>query len=362
MNEKLKEPRIYLCIAIFVMLFLPWMSLSASANVAGVSASSSQDLSGINVLQACILGILIYIIPLIMLLVELVPSIQISPKLIYLFGSVLGIIAAFVTTILAKSMGSTSFSAGGSSAESHVSYKLGFWITIGLFVAIIIVTLIKDFALSKDSIKEKGLKGALSEVASDVGGQLSQQANIDLSGLSNNISGLGNNISNLASSINIGTKCPSCGANIAPGKKFCAKCGNKLPEQPAPEASSSQGPSATFSAKPSGKGKNVSNEPLTVKNYLAALNSVSCEKCGATVPVDKKFCPDCGEKITLKATPEQCEKCHAPLIGSKKFCPDCGEKVHELELFTNCTKCGADLFFGKKYCVECGAKAGESES
>lgn len=77
-----------------------------------------------------------------------------------------------------------------------------------------------------------------------------------------------------------GIKCPSCGADLPSGSKFCTNCGNKI-----------------------GGG-------------------ISCPKCKADIPAGSKFCPGCGYKII-----SNCPKCNAELAPGAKFCPSCGEKI-----------------------------------
>ncbi len=47
-----------------------------------------------------------------------------------------------------------------------------------------------------------------------------------------------------------------------------------------------------------------------------------CSACGATLPANAKFCPECGS--TVKRT---CPECGAELAPSAKFCPECGKKL-----------------------------------
>lgn len=78
-------------------------------------------------------------------------------------------------------------------------------------------------------------------------------------------------------------KCPKCGAELPENAKFCLSCGEKVP----------------------------ANE-----------NTVVCPNCGKTVQKGK-FCLECGFKFPLSA----CPKCGAELPANAKFCPECGEKV-----------------------------------
>lgn len=48
-----------------------------------------------------------------------------------------------------------------------------------------------------------------------------------------------------------------------------------------------------------------------------------CPKCGATVGANAKFCPECGEKLSVK---KFCTECGASVDGNAKFCSECGHK------------------------------------
>jgi membrane protease subunit (stomatin/prohibitin family) len=73
---------------------------------------------------------------------------------------------------------------------------------------------------------------------------------------------------------------------------------------------------------------------------------VVCEKCGAKMKANAKFCPECGARKGAV-----CPKCGAALSKNAKFCPECGTSLKK-----TCKKCGADLKSTSKFCPECGAK------
>ena len=77
-----------------------------------------------------------------------------------------------------------------------------------------------------------------------------------------------------------GVKCPSCGADLPAGSKFCTNCGGKI-----------------------GGG-------------------ITCPKCKADIPAGSKFCPGCGNKVI-----SNCPKCNTELAPGAKFCPGCGAKI-----------------------------------
>lgn len=78
----------------------------------------------------------------------------------------------------------------------------------------------------------------------------------------------------------------------------------------------------------------------------AAPAGKKCSSCGADVPNGMKFCPECGNKMTLS-----CPSCGAEIAPGAKFCGSCGAR-----LVSACANCGAELAPGTKFCPECGSK------
>lgn len=77
--------------------------------------------------------------------------------------------------------------------------------------------------------------------------------------------------------------------------------------------------------------------------------SVPCQHCGAPMPQNAKFCPQCGKAPQVK-TAGACPKCGAPVTGGK-FCAQCGAP-----LSATCPNCGAQVT--GKFCPECGTPRG----
>ncbi len=73
-------------------------------------------------------------------------------------------------------------------------------------------------------------------------------------------------------------KCPSCGASVKQGAKFCPECGKPM--------------------------------------------QALCPKCGKPVKEGSKFCPECGTSLQ-----PNCPKCGSKLNAGAKFCPECGERL-----------------------------------
>lgn len=75
-------------------------------------------------------------------------------------------------------------------------------------------------------------------------------------------------------------QCPSCGASVDKGVKFCPSCGGKI--------------------------------------------SLECPGCHADVALGLKFCPECGSSMVEK---KYCPHCNSEINGEPKFCPECGQPL-----------------------------------
>lgn len=56
---------------------------------------------------------------------------------------------------------------------------------------------------------------------------------------------------------------------------------------------------------------------------------MKCNNCNSEIPLDAKFCPNCGSKVDedVLKQPHTCVKCHTPTPAEALFCPNCGEPV-----------------------------------
>ncbi len=79
-------------------------------------------------------------------------------------------------------------------------------------------------------------------------------------------------------------------------------------------------------------------------------DQIICPKCKTVNDKSKRFCGECGEKLTAT-----CPHCNADVAPGTKFCPDCGKSM---ESSRSCASCGADMADHEKFCSQCGAKAG----
>lgn len=86
-----------------------------------------------------------------------------------------------------------------------------------------------------------------------------------------------------------------------------------------------------------------------------------CNSCGALMPKDKRYCPDCGND-TLPISNElkkenntvKCSNCGFEYNNTVKFCPQCGNR------YNPCPNCGADRPEEDKKCSDCGYEEPDS--
>lgn len=105
-----------------------------------------------------------------------------------------------------------------------------------------------------------------------------------------------------------------------------------------------------------GVGSSVGNAVGTqVKEVLSENNStdILCTNCGKALPQSAKFCFNCGTPIKKDSNLVLCHKCNKE-VPMGKFCANCGAILEE-----TCLKCGAKLPENTNFCPECGTKKGE---
>jgi membrane protease subunit (stomatin/prohibitin family) len=81
--------------------------------------------------------------------------------------------------------------------------------------------------------------------------------------------------------------------------------------------------------------------------------TTKCPECENCIPVDAKFCPQCGHQQLVF---QQCEKCGKNLTPSAKFCSRCGHPVEDRPKSNFCPNCGNENLAEAIFCNECGEK------
>ena len=78
-----------------------------------------------------------------------------------------------------------------------------------------------------------------------------------------------------------------------------------------------------------------------------------CPECQHNIPMEAKFCHQCGHQQVVF---NQCTGCNKNLTPGAKFCSRCGESVADMPQAKSCPTCGNDNLADSMYCNECGEK------
>ncbi|MBP5384460.1 MAG: zinc ribbon domain-containing protein [Lachnospiraceae bacterium] len=241
MIAKLKDFRILSIALLYIIGFLPFLTVKVPIVGGAIKKSASMvDLAG-NTFVAT--GKIFYVVPIVVILLILFLDHKISPKLIYLVAGIFGIGLTLFTVIFTGKRVATGYKHGP---------NIGFFLVLAVWVFVLVWTCVKDFAISKDSIQQNGIKAALTDVAN----QTLKEADIALNNMKNMNSG--NSASGMPGPVP-NVFCPSCGKPAGePGTKFCPYCGAVLESTPV---------------------------------------QMTCTNCGADLQPGTKFCRKCGAKV-----------------------------------------------------------------
>jgi membrane protease subunit (stomatin/prohibitin family) len=98
---------------------------------------------------------------------------------------------------------------------------------------------------------------------------------------------------------------------------------------------------------------------------MAQPPSKACVSCGALIPINNAFCPNCGasqgqaqapapQQQAPQASQTLCAKCGSPVAAGQKFCPNCGAPVTQPSGPKHCPNCGTEITTAAKFCPNCG--------
>ena len=121
-------------------------------------------------------------------------------------------------------------------------------------------------------------------------------------------------------------KCPSCGADVQPGWKFCIVCSREVPQAPA--------------------------------EVGAAAAGLSCQRCGNENAAGLKFCTRCGNQLVAQASNQ------TNMLGSQNAQPWTGPPAQATfgspqpppawSAAPPCRNCGTAVPPGRGHCAVCG--------
>lgn len=150
----LKNLMTIICGITIIALFMPFIGVDASVSVGGFSASSGEEtFNGFAIIsEGGFLGILMELCVALIIATAYLPQLKQYRKIACAASSVIGLICLF---IVPGSMGKSISAAGGSgdvSAKVNISYKLGFWIMLICYIALIAMSVIQYLGLKGNKV------------------------------------------------------------------------------------------------------------------------------------------------------------------------------------------------------------------
>lgn len=168
-EKLLKEPRIIMAAIALLSFFLPWVKITASISYFGISNSNSASSSGFNLINDSVFILLLLAVPILVLVLELALDQLRLKRFFYLAAFVISFLGHFIFVAMATSGYKKDLNYGeevGFKISSH--YQIGFWISLAMTIAMLILTLVKDYKVSKKNLNTEGFKSLVKDVKSDI--------------------------------------------------------------------------------------------------------------------------------------------------------------------------------------------------
>ena len=152
------------------------------------------------------------------------------------------------------------------------------------------------------------------------------ECNLDFPDTNHMCSNCGGSLADAAATVGAAGRCPSCGADIQPGWKFCIVCSREIPQAPVEVGSASAG--------------------------------LSCQRCGNVNAAGLKFCIRCGNQLVAQASNQ------TQTLGSQNAPPWSGPPAQATfgspqpppawSAGPPCRNCGTAVPAGRSHCAVCG--------
>lgn len=196
----LKNLMTIICGITIIALFMPFIGVDASVSAGGFSSSTGEvTFIGYAIIsEGGFLGILIELCVALIIASAYLPQLKQYRKIACAASSVIGLICLF---IVPGSMGKSISAAGGGgdvSAKVNISYKLGFWIMLICYIALIAMSVIQYLGLKGNKVFDAINQNSDQESAETSGAtaeKFKSMAQNIASGASNAVGGIKDKIS-----------------------------------------------------------------------------------------------------------------------------------------------------------------------